>query len=89
MERDDWKGGGISWLWGLPETHPFQPAFLWHDKAADKPGGLTAQDDKTFFLMMKALAANYHGLNRVKLVALARLFYSLAVTWRLTVRRKS
>jgi hypothetical protein len=87
MKRDTWEGGGHSTIWGLPETHPFQPAFVWHDRAADKPGGITAEDDKIFLLMMKALASHYSGVKRLWLLSQARVFYSLAVGWRVTVRR--
>lgn len=89
MERDDWKGGGISWLWGLREDHPFQVAFLWHDKAADKIGGITRRDDEVFYWMMKSIANQFKGAKRLWLLSQARLFYSLAVGWRLSVRRKS
>lgn len=36
MKKDNWVGGGISWLWGLPETHPFQKAFAAHDRLVDE-----------------------------------------------------
>lgn len=88
MKHDKWTGCGISKIWGLRDDHPFKSACAWHDKEADKPGGITANDDKLFKDMMLATASRFRGTTRAWLKAQARLFYLLAVTWRKTMRSR-
>ena len=59
--KDDWKGLGISWLWGLPETHPFHEAGVWHDEQYDlREAGKLDRDrkdvDLEFYIMMLRIA---------------------------------
>lgn len=79
---DDWKGIGISWLWGLPETHPFTSVALEHDKAYER--GSTIKDDIKAFKGFVAAGMKASSVaERVKLVGVeAPVFLGLMLTWR-------
>ena len=78
---DDWKGLGISYIWGLPETHPFHPAGVWHDEMYDlqEAGqlGRSRKDvDLEFYGRMLSIAGNNRWM-RFK----AFTFYTIARTF--------
>ena len=69
---DEWDGLGISWLWGLPETHPFQQPGLNHDAHYELHDVSQLEADKQFLRECVSIADG-----SLKLRAEAYLFYSI------------
>lgn len=70
-------GLGISWLWKLPDSHPFFEAGIKHDAAYDKMElSSSYQADKIFLEDCLKVAGNSY-----KLKAQAYLFYILCRIW--------
>lgn len=70
-------GLGVSWLWKLPESHPFTPAGIKHDLAYDtmlEPTSKKADDE--FLKDCLKIAGN-----DLKLKAQAYLFYYIIRIW--------
>lgn len=84
MAIDPKNGIGISWLWMLPPTHPFQAAGLWHDAQyiAREQGKLKDTDsrrvDKVFYNWCMDIAREKNSL---WLKSQAKLFYGLTRAW--------
>lgn len=80
--RDKEKGIGISWLWMLPEEHPFFPAASWHDDQYDlRAAGLlddtnSAEVDRYFYAMMREIAGDSLALK-----VQAWTFYKISRAW--------
>lgn len=69
-------GLGISWLWKLPDTHPFYFAGVNHDRAYDLKISKTSYEADQVFLKECLSVANTAWLK-----AQAYLFYGLVRVW--------
>jgi hypothetical protein len=85
--------GGISWLWGLPLDHPFQPCFAKHDAYYSqliagtlKKTSLEIDSELLYDMLVIAHDPKWSWERRVELIAEAHLFYRCARTWATTVR---
>lgn len=79
---DPVTGIGISWLWMLPDSHPFYLAAVYHDQQYQmRAEGLiddetSARADAEFFRLCKIAAGS-----SIKYQAQARLFYGVVRAW--------
>jgi hypothetical protein len=72
-------GLGVSWLWKLPNTHPFYIAGVAHDIAYEnKIGNSSYPYDRIFLETCLKIAKEKKSLS---LKAQAYLFYGLARLW--------
>lgn len=79
---DKVQGIGISWLWMLPDTHPFQRAALAHDQFYDARAKGTCLHETSEFAdrVFYELCVEAADDSR-KLKALAWLFYRIVRVW--------
>lgn len=78
---DEVTGIGISWLWMLPDTHPFFEAAVWHDQQyTDREDGVLLDSDSRrvdkFFYEMCLEAAETSWQRHQ-----AYLFYRVVRVW--------
>ena len=69
-------GLGVSWLWKLPNTHPFYVASIIHDRRYDEKNHLTSYEADREFLE-NCLAVSSTWILRSQ----AYLFYLLCRAW--------